>query len=281
MLQTPPCLILQMPRFGRVYKMFDRIIPSPYIDITDILEKSKCSNCVWFLTRMEVKSRQLKCDAYEEELSLCQIEMVFVSDGKKSCQMELKLVWDWNETHVRWIWDSCSMEFWLMSHGNVTHVGWKWDSCQKCDSCQQDGNETCQISIRTIEEDRTNGNLRDFLLLPHSVPFMFSFLLTFLIWATWIGVCHFDTSPMSSLSQGRRHAHYASLKIRLIGLSARIAESNSRNATKCVTFASARWVCRIMSLTPSDKWRHQSDIWRYFHPIDDVIDWIDGVNCIR
>lgn len=36
--EVPACLILQMPRFGKEYKMYRRIIPSLELDITDILE---------------------------------------------------------------------------------------------------------------------------------------------------------------------------------------------------------------------------------------------------
>ncbi|XP_076469899.1 ubiquitin carboxyl-terminal hydrolase CYLD-like isoform X2 [Babylonia areolata] len=36
--EVPSCLILQMPRFGKDYKMYGRIIPSLELDITDILE---------------------------------------------------------------------------------------------------------------------------------------------------------------------------------------------------------------------------------------------------
>ena len=35
--QIPSCLILQLPRFGKDFKMFKRIVPSLYLDITDIL----------------------------------------------------------------------------------------------------------------------------------------------------------------------------------------------------------------------------------------------------
>ncbi|KAG9510501.1 Ubiquitin carboxyl-terminal hydrolase CYLD [Fragariocoptes setiger] len=38
--EIPPCLLLQMPRFGRQYKMYSRIVPSMQLDITDILESS-------------------------------------------------------------------------------------------------------------------------------------------------------------------------------------------------------------------------------------------------
>ncbi|XP_010764854.1 ubiquitin carboxyl-terminal hydrolase CYLD [Notothenia coriiceps] len=35
--EAPSCLILQMPRFGKKFKMFDKIIPSLELDITDLL----------------------------------------------------------------------------------------------------------------------------------------------------------------------------------------------------------------------------------------------------
>ncbi|KAG1682125.1 Ubiquitin carboxyl-terminal hydrolase CYLD [Nymphon striatum] len=45
--EVPSCLLIQMPRFGKQFKMYPRIIPSPYLDITDILEDSprQCSIC--------------------------------------------------------------------------------------------------------------------------------------------------------------------------------------------------------------------------------------------
>uniref|UniRef100_A0A6G1SE33 ubiquitinyl hydrolase 1 n=1 Tax=Aceria tosichella TaxID=561515 RepID=A0A6G1SE33_9ACAR len=36
----PPCLLMQMPRFGRQYKMYSRIMPSLRLDITDVLESA-------------------------------------------------------------------------------------------------------------------------------------------------------------------------------------------------------------------------------------------------
>lgn len=35
--EVPSCLILQMPRFGKKFKMFEKIIPSLELDITDLL----------------------------------------------------------------------------------------------------------------------------------------------------------------------------------------------------------------------------------------------------
>ncbi|XP_054720365.1 ubiquitin carboxyl-terminal hydrolase CYLD-like isoform X2 [Uloborus diversus] len=45
--EVPPCLLIQMPRFGKQFKMYPRIIPSQYLDITDVLEDSprQCSIC--------------------------------------------------------------------------------------------------------------------------------------------------------------------------------------------------------------------------------------------
>ncbi|UYV63455.1 CYLD [Cordylochernes scorpioides] len=44
---VPACLLIQMPRFGRQFKMYPRIQPSQYLDITDVLENSprQCSIC--------------------------------------------------------------------------------------------------------------------------------------------------------------------------------------------------------------------------------------------
>lgn len=45
--QVPPCLMIQMPRFGREFKMYSRIIPSLQLDITNVLENSprQCIVC--------------------------------------------------------------------------------------------------------------------------------------------------------------------------------------------------------------------------------------------
>ena len=36
--RVPSVLILQMPRFGRQFKVYDRILPSQILDVTDIIE---------------------------------------------------------------------------------------------------------------------------------------------------------------------------------------------------------------------------------------------------
>uniref|UniRef100_A0A3Q4MCR2 ubiquitinyl hydrolase 1 n=1 Tax=Neolamprologus brichardi TaxID=32507 RepID=A0A3Q4MCR2_NEOBR len=44
--EVPSCLILQMPRFGKKFKMFDKIIPSLELDVTDLLsEPQQCMLC--------------------------------------------------------------------------------------------------------------------------------------------------------------------------------------------------------------------------------------------
>lgn len=45
--EVPSCLILQMPRFGKKFKMFDKIIPSLELDVTDLLSEGplQCIIC--------------------------------------------------------------------------------------------------------------------------------------------------------------------------------------------------------------------------------------------
>ncbi|KAF2364869.1 CAP Gly-rich domain [Trinorchestia longiramus] len=45
--QVPSIMILQMPRFGKDYKMYSRILPSLLLDITDVIEDSprQCNIC--------------------------------------------------------------------------------------------------------------------------------------------------------------------------------------------------------------------------------------------
>ncbi|KAL3282859.1 hypothetical protein HHI36_006019 [Cryptolaemus montrouzieri] len=45
--EVPSCLIIQMPRFGKSYKMYPRILPSQLLDVTDVIEESprQCIVC--------------------------------------------------------------------------------------------------------------------------------------------------------------------------------------------------------------------------------------------
>ena len=63
-LQVPSCLILQMPRFGKNYKMYKRIVPSLYLDVTDILEygKSAFSSHSHYGLYMDVQKKNIDYD---------------------------------------------------------------------------------------------------------------------------------------------------------------------------------------------------------------------------
>lgn len=71
LLEVPSCLIIQMPRFGKDFKMYPRIMPSLYLDVTNIIE---CSPRECFLCgRLAV----LECRDCFETNDLC--------TGLKSC----------------------------------------------------------------------------------------------------------------------------------------------------------------------------------------------------
>lgn len=36
--EVPSCFIIQMPRFGKSYKMYPKILPTLLLDVTDIIE---------------------------------------------------------------------------------------------------------------------------------------------------------------------------------------------------------------------------------------------------
>jgi len=46
-LQIPSCLILQMPRFGSRYKMYDMILPNLELNISLIVENGTCQDNKW------------------------------------------------------------------------------------------------------------------------------------------------------------------------------------------------------------------------------------------
>lgn len=68
--EAPSCLILQMPRFGKKFKMFEKIIPSLELDITDLLSEGpqQCTLCG---------------DLAQEECSECFEDPVFSPTGFK------------------------------------------------------------------------------------------------------------------------------------------------------------------------------------------------------
>lgn len=68
--EVPSCLILQMPRFGKKFKMFEKIVPSLELDITDLLSEGP-QECI------------LCGKLAEEECTDCFTEPVFSSAGFK------------------------------------------------------------------------------------------------------------------------------------------------------------------------------------------------------
>lgn len=52
--EVPSCLIIQMPRFGKNFKMYPRILPSQVLDVTDVIEGCKHSavHFSWFVSYM-------------------------------------------------------------------------------------------------------------------------------------------------------------------------------------------------------------------------------------
>ncbi|XP_039278937.1 ubiquitin carboxyl-terminal hydrolase CYLD-like [Nilaparvata lugens] len=71
--QVPPCLIIQMPRFGKSFKMYPRILPSLLLDVTDIIENSprQCTVC-GELARFECKQCYNQCDEGLQSISFCE-----------------------------------------------------------------------------------------------------------------------------------------------------------------------------------------------------------------
>ncbi|CAH1778728.1 unnamed protein product [Owenia fusiformis] len=75
--EVPSCFIIQMPRFGKDYKMYDRIVPSLKLDITDILQDAPrlCYVCGLEISEMECPdcSNQLNAEpsAYRSFCSEC------------------------------------------------------------------------------------------------------------------------------------------------------------------------------------------------------------------
>nr|XP_020633462.1 ubiquitin carboxyl-terminal hydrolase CYLD-like [Pogona vitticeps] len=70
LVEIPSCFIIQMPRFGKEYKMFSKIIPSLELDITDLLQDSprECFVCG---------------DAATRECSACFKDKMFADTGLK------------------------------------------------------------------------------------------------------------------------------------------------------------------------------------------------------
>ncbi|XP_066255282.1 ubiquitin carboxyl-terminal hydrolase CYLD [Euwallacea similis] len=74
--EVPSCLIIQMPRFGKNYKMYPRILPSQLLDVTDVIEGSprQCMVC-GKLAQWECKECFAECSSSEglESTAFCTI----------------------------------------------------------------------------------------------------------------------------------------------------------------------------------------------------------------
>ncbi|XP_069943847.1 ubiquitin carboxyl-terminal hydrolase CYLD isoform X4 [Cherax quadricarinatus] len=70
--QVPSCLIIQMPRFGKDYKMYPRILPSMVLDVTDVIENSprQCIIC-GKLAEYECRECFGQCGSGLESIAFC------------------------------------------------------------------------------------------------------------------------------------------------------------------------------------------------------------------
>ncbi|XP_066991733.2 ubiquitin carboxyl-terminal hydrolase CYLD [Anabrus simplex] len=70
--EVPSCLIIQMPRFGKSFKMYPRILPSQLLDVTDIIEDSprQCTVC-GKLAEYECKECFDQCGNGLESIAFC------------------------------------------------------------------------------------------------------------------------------------------------------------------------------------------------------------------
>ncbi|XP_023652362.2 ubiquitin carboxyl-terminal hydrolase CYLD isoform X1 [Paramormyrops kingsleyae] len=78
--ETPLCFMVQMPRFGKTYKMFSQIIPSTELDVTDLLHNSprECFVC-GRLAQLEcatcLRDRKLQPGRIKQYCCLCSAQV--------------------------------------------------------------------------------------------------------------------------------------------------------------------------------------------------------------
>ncbi|CAG9098426.1 unnamed protein product [Plutella xylostella] len=70
--EVPAALIIQMPRFGKNYKLYPRLLPSPLLDVTDLIEglPRQCTVC-GALARWECAACAGRCGAGLESTAFC------------------------------------------------------------------------------------------------------------------------------------------------------------------------------------------------------------------
>lgn len=72
--EVPSCLIIQMPRFGKSFKMYPRILPSQVLDVTDVIEDSprQCTVC-GKLAEFECKDCMDYFDVGLDNIAYCEL----------------------------------------------------------------------------------------------------------------------------------------------------------------------------------------------------------------
>ncbi|XP_026281479.1 ubiquitin carboxyl-terminal hydrolase CYLD isoform X2 [Frankliniella occidentalis] len=72
--EVPSCLIIQMPRFGKSFKMYPRILPSQVLDVTDVIEDSprQCTVC-GKLAEYECKECMDYFDVGLDNIAYCEV----------------------------------------------------------------------------------------------------------------------------------------------------------------------------------------------------------------
>ncbi|XP_034231324.1 ubiquitin carboxyl-terminal hydrolase CYLD isoform X2 [Thrips palmi] len=72
--EVPSCLIIQMPRFGKSFKMYPRILPSQVLDVTDVIEDSprQCTVC-GKLAEFECKDCMDYFDVGLDNIAYCEV----------------------------------------------------------------------------------------------------------------------------------------------------------------------------------------------------------------
>ncbi|KAJ8866120.1 hypothetical protein PR048_033644, partial [Dryococelus australis] len=110
---VPSCLIIQMPRFGKSFKMYQRIFPSQLLDVTDIIEDSprQCLVC-GKLAEYECKECYGQCGVGIESTTFCIkcLETVHSHERRKShvcCRLKVP-------TEFRILQDHCPIPRLLM-----------------------------------------------------------------------------------------------------------------------------------------------------------------------
>ncbi|KAK5641403.1 hypothetical protein RI129_009950 [Pyrocoelia pectoralis] len=91
--EAPSCLIIQMPRIGKNYKMYPRILPSQVLDITDIIKNSprQCTVC-GKVAKWECKECFGECGKGLESTAFCTLCMEKVhSHNRRSSHSPKKI----------------------------------------------------------------------------------------------------------------------------------------------------------------------------------------------